>query len=131
MGKRSTMDSKSKQERKVVLATKLAEERFEISSSREILTREMGAAQILKHSLKKNPIPWFAGAFGTAIVTSFVFRRPSDLRKRRSPIGLLFSLGFNLAKPALIKWGLDFAKLRLANYLDDQGEQSSNSKLGG
>ena len=125
------MDAKTKQQQKIALASKLAEQRIEFSSSRNALTRELSASHLLKRSLRENPIPWFSGIFGIATVTSFLFRKSLGPRKRRGPIGLLFGLSLTLVKPALIKWGVDFAKIRIAEYLDDQVKQSTNSKLGG
>ena len=87
----------------------------------------MNASLLLKRSLREHPVPWFAGALGSAAFLGLLLRRPSSTRKRRGPIGLLLELGFSLAKPALIKWGIDYAKKEIDQRLSSQGV---NSKLG-
>ena len=127
------MDSAAKQERKVELTSRLAAQRQALITSRAGLTREMSVSTLFKNSVRQNPVPWFAGSLGSATLLSLLLRRPSRSGKRRGPIGLLFGLGFSLAKPALIKWGVARLKTEFESYLsnqDQQGPPSSNSKLG-
>lgn len=133
MGERSAMDSTTKQERKVELTSQLAAQRQALLTSCDGLRTEMSVSTLLKNSVRNHPIPWFAGSLGSAALLSLLSRRPSASEKRRGPIGMLLGLGFSLAKPALIKWGVARLKSEFENYLarqNEEGRQSANSKLG-
>lgn len=121
------MDSRTNQERKLELTSQLANRRGQIQVSRGAVKRELSAPLLLKRSLREHPVPWFAGALGSAAFLGLLLRRPSTERKRRGPIGFLFGLGFTLAKPALIKWSIDYAKKEIGQRLSSQ---AVNSKLG-
>ncbi|MDB4436118.1 hypothetical protein N9139_01440 [Akkermansiaceae bacterium] len=105
----------------------MAAQRDEFHLSRGALTRELSASKLLKRSLREHPGPWFAGALGSAAFLGLLVRRPSAKNKQRGPIGLLFGLGFALAKPALIKWGVDYFKREFDQRLSSP---RVNSKLG-
>lgn len=127
------MDTTAKQDRKLALTTELASQRQALTASHTGLKRELSLPNLLKRSVQEHPVPWFAGSLGSATLFTLLLRRPSVSEKRRGPFGLLFGLGFSLAKPALLKWGANRLKLEFKNYLDQQnqkGRHASNSRLG-
>ncbi|MGC6580741.1 MAG: hypothetical protein ACON4K_00245 [Akkermansiaceae bacterium] len=127
------MDSATKQERKVELSSRLATLRQALNASRSGLTRELQVSNVLKRSLRQNPIPWFVGSLGSATLLARLIRRPMISGKRRGPLGTLFGLGFSLVKPTLIKWGVERLKAEFEKHLgrnEQQGSQDPNSKLG-
>jgi hypothetical protein len=105
------MAQSKSQERKLELVDMLAAQRTGISSARAGLERELSVSRQLKKSVKDHPIPWFAGAFGSAAFLGLLLRRAkSNGDVKRSRIGILLRLCFSLAKPAITNWVVDKVK---------------------
>jgi hypothetical protein len=116
------------QKRKLELVTVLAAQRTGVSSALAGLERELSVSRQLKKSVKDHPLPWFAGAFGSAAFLGLLLR--SSKRNgsvKRSRIGILLGLCFSLAKPAITAWVIDKAKEEASRRFLPQNR---NSMLG-
>jgi hypothetical protein len=99
------------QKRKLELVTVLAAQRTGVSSARAGLERELSVSRQLKKALKDHPLPWFAGAFGSATFLGLLLQSAKSNRSvKRSRIGILPRLCFSLAKPAITAWVIDKVK---------------------
>ncbi|MGJ8694748.1 MAG: hypothetical protein ACSHYF_00385 [Verrucomicrobiaceae bacterium] len=122
------MDQSESERRKIELSHLLEARRHDVSAARDSFGRELSLSTQLKRSVREHPGAWFAGSFGSAALLGLLLSRSGkSSTKRRGPIGLLFGLGFALAKPALLKWGLERLKFEANQYLHQRGQ---NFKLG-
>ncbi|MDB4353854.1 hypothetical protein N9Z02_00980 [Akkermansiaceae bacterium] len=114
--------------RKLELVNQLESHRDNVDSARNGLSRELSVSRQLKKSVQSHPIPWFAGAFGTAVIAALILRRPQASGVvKKSKVGMLLGLGFALAKPSITKWAADRLKEEAGRRLLPQNR---NSMLG-